>query len=301
MLRDGDVVCLLAHTGCFLGMSRKEKIVKAGWAAAEESCAFVVHTTGPEGRSSSSSSPAPEIRHRSGLYLQSRSTSKMLAPNEGDPEARDKIAAHWKHFGTWQRLVVEKPLCAAVTPRRPRRRSSFPAAPASPATPSLRRRLSTSLKGITLFPSPKRQRRSSTGAAASPARATTPQSCRILRRSVSTFDLPDVTTRSVRRQSSSASLLEASAAPGTPVRRQSSSGGARETATMRTPVRRQSSPAAVGTPLRRQSSSGALREAPAALGTPLRKRKSDSGSGLTDLPTPSRRRNIGRPVELFQP
>jgi len=147
-LLNGDIVCLMAHTGRFLGVTGRR--VTARWAVAEKPCAIVVRIQG-----------ASELRHRSTVFLQSKATSKMLAPNEGGEvvkAAKNEMVARWKDFGLWQRFVVEKPLSTAVTPRRPRRRSSLPGTASSAAlsvprrvsdggsesqvaTPSLRRRM----------------------------------------------------------------------------------------------------------------------------------------------------------------
>jgi glucan 1,3-beta-glucosidase len=128
-LCDGDVVCLLAHNDHYLGVVGKK--VSAKWKVVDEPCAFVVRTPG-EG----------EVRHRSRIFLQSRKNSRVLAPNESDPQAKEKLIARWKDFGSWQRLVIEKPLSTAVTPHRPRRRSSFPGLHMSPATARTPRRSS---------------------------------------------------------------------------------------------------------------------------------------------------------------
>jgi len=112
-LCDGDVVSLLAHNNRYLGV--KDAQVSATWEKVEDACLFVVRTECSD-----------EIVHRSPIYLQSCVTSRVLAPNESDPSQRDRLMARWEDFGIWQRLVVEKPLSSAVTPHRPRRRSSFP-------------------------------------------------------------------------------------------------------------------------------------------------------------------------------
>merc|ERR1719277_747968 len=78
-LRDGDVVCLLAHNGHFLGV--KGRSVAASWSSAEEPCALVVRTVPGQGQIRGGAS-AVELRHRSNIFLQSRSPSKMIAPNE---------------------------------------------------------------------------------------------------------------------------------------------------------------------------------------------------------------------------
>ncbi|CAE7538779.1 exgA [Symbiodinium natans] len=128
-IKDGDVICLLAHTGSFVGISGRK--VVADFALATAPCAFVVRTAGV----------ACEVHHRCGIFLQSVATSKVLAPNESDPSARDAVRARWKSFGEWQQLVVEKPRCSAVVPRRPRRRSSMAKAAASPPDSLASRRL----------------------------------------------------------------------------------------------------------------------------------------------------------------
>ncbi|CAE8651911.1 unnamed protein product [Polarella glacialis] len=148
VLHDGDIVCLMAHTGHYLGVSgRLRRQVTANWSAADSAaCAFVVRTAGS----------SCEVRHRSGVFLQNLATSKVLAPNEGAAVAHDAVLARWKSFGEWQKLVVEKPLRTAVTPHRPRRRTSLPSAvpavPAVPATPRRRRR--ASVGGVAASPAP---------------------------------------------------------------------------------------------------------------------------------------------------
>lgn len=151
-LRDGDVVSLQArHTNRFLGVAGHT--VQACWEAADAlACAFVLRTCGglrrggalqsctargrPFGDNAAAvqaptqqgidSTPDFTVRHRTPLFLQSCVTGGVLAPNESEPAARDMVLARWTDFGEWQRITVEKPRCAAVTPRRPRRRSSFP-------------------------------------------------------------------------------------------------------------------------------------------------------------------------------
>lgn len=114
-LRSGDVACLLAHNGRYLQVV--DNRVKASARLADHRCALVVHME---------ASASEEVRHRSVIFLQSRETSKVLAPNESEAVSREEVVARWEHFGLWQRLVVEKPLSSVVTPRRPRRRASFP-------------------------------------------------------------------------------------------------------------------------------------------------------------------------------
>jgi glucan 1,3-beta-glucosidase len=113
-LCDGDIVSLLAHNNCYLGVNGNQ--VSASWEVVDDACAFMVRTTGS----------SEELRHRSPVFLQSCTTSRVLAPNESDPTARDRLLARWEDFGKWQRFTIEKPLSTAVTPHRPRRRSSFP-------------------------------------------------------------------------------------------------------------------------------------------------------------------------------
>lgn len=140
-LRDGHVVSLqVGHTGCYLGVQGRKVLAK--WEAADaRPCAFVVRTLegihlalDEEGAADGPEGVDLNIRHRTAIFLQSYSTQRVLAPNEGGPHegarpSRDLVLALWKDFGSWQRLTVEKPLCAAVTPRRPRRRSSVTAPP----------------------------------------------------------------------------------------------------------------------------------------------------------------------------
>eukprot|EP00927_Polykrikos_kofoidii_P025129 TRINITY_DN22645_c0_g2_i1.p1 TRINITY_DN22645_c0_g2~~TRINITY_DN22645_c0_g2_i1.p1 ORF type:complete len:924 (-),score=94.27 TRINITY_DN22645_c0_g2_i1:838-3609(-) len=117
LLRDGDLVCLLAHTRRLVGVLSGTCQVVACWSETEagkcRECAFAICTEEGTGAL---------VRHRSAVFLRSQETSKVLAPNEGDPSARSEIVAKWAHLGRWQRLVIEKPLSSAVTPRRPRRR-----------------------------------------------------------------------------------------------------------------------------------------------------------------------------------
>jgi len=115
-LCDGDVVCILAHTGRFIGLDDSLQ-VEARYTEVEAACSackFVLRT--PLGVGS-------KVRHRSVIFLVNYHSSKVLAPNESDPGARDDIVAKWEDLGCWQRMVIEKPLCTAVTPHRPRRRS----------------------------------------------------------------------------------------------------------------------------------------------------------------------------------
>ena len=127
-LRDGDRVSLLAHTGRYLGLV--DGAVMAEWTSVEEPCAFILRTDG-----------AADVRHRTVVFLQSPVTGNVLAPNESDSQNQDAVVARWQHLGHWQRFVIEKPLCTAVTPHRPRRRSSFPGGlPAREGSPHSQRR-----------------------------------------------------------------------------------------------------------------------------------------------------------------
>jgi glucan 1,3-beta-glucosidase len=158
-LKDRDVICLRAHTGRFLGVNRRQ--VSADFAVADSpQCAFVVRTIGR----------GAEVKHRSPVFLQNLATSKVIAPNESDPGDKDNILARWKNFGEWQRLVVEKPVRTAVTPHRPRRRTSLPgtAMPlASPPTfqlpPSTPNRSRVSVGGCEASVNTPMSRRKSTG------------------------------------------------------------------------------------------------------------------------------------------
>lgn len=117
-------MCLLSHTGHYLCVDGHLVEAKASTPLTEtQQCTFVVHTEGSE-----------EVRHRSVVFLQSVATGRVLAPNESEARSRESLVARWDHFGPWQRLVVEKPLSTVVTPRRPRRRSSFPGLTSSPAS-----------------------------------------------------------------------------------------------------------------------------------------------------------------------
>mmetsp|Transcript_11093 Transcript_11093/g.31917 ORF Transcript_11093/g.31917 Transcript_11093/m.31917 type:complete len:704 (-) Transcript_11093:66-2177(-) len=158
-VQDGDVVCLLSHNGRYLGVYGETVEARERRMAAQ--CVFVAHVD----------SSSPEARHRSPIFLQSLTTSKVLAPNEGGSGGQDRIVARWSDFGEWQRLVLEKPLSTVVTPRRPRRRSSFPGLvtpvgqgrrlSGSSGTASVRRRASSSTGNEAAPSTPLRKRRKS--------------------------------------------------------------------------------------------------------------------------------------------
>jgi hypothetical protein len=236
-LCDGDVVSLLAHNNCYLGVQDTQ--VSASWEVVEDACAFVVRTQGNE-----------ELRHRSPVFLQSCATSRVLAPNESDPKARDRLLARWMDFGNWQKFVIEKPLSTAVTPRRPRRRSSFPGQGdlSHLGTPRSARRSSIGSDF-------KESRRCSTPAAETPAAS----------RAVET----PATSRALRRRSSVAS-----------------SGDPAQAVAPRTPLRRRASIAAVVTP----NTAPLPESIPiVAVATPSKRCHSPSAD-LLQVPTPSRRR-----------
>lgn len=167
-LRDGDVVSLLSHhTGRFLGVEGRRGVAARWQAPKDPCCAFYLRTqSGVQADKDASrrirtprKAKGPvcdddfekeeaiadvklidrEVRHRTAVFLQSCSTSRVLAPNENEAAARDLVVARWKNFGNWQRMVIEKPRSTAVTPMRPRRRLSFDAdakaPPAGPASP----------------------------------------------------------------------------------------------------------------------------------------------------------------------
>lgn len=270
-LQSGDVACLLAHNGRYLGVNGDQLEATERKTAAH--CAFTVHVEA-----------SPEVRHRSAVFLQSLTTSKVLAPNESDVHARDQIVARWSDFGPWQRLIVEKPLSTICTPRRPRRRSSFPGLP----SPAPRK----SLEGGT----PLRRRSSTGGGASTPLR----------RRSSTSGSSEDAPPRP--RRSSSAGAAPAQHECATPVRRRRSSVGAgrssaddddleeEEDDEEEMPVKKRRGSlgpaelAGPSTPTRRRSSA-ASKEQPAGLATPARRKSGAAFAELSGLPTPSRRRS----------
>eukprot|EP00928_Gymnodinium_smaydae_P025294 TRINITY_DN20199_c0_g2_i1.p1 TRINITY_DN20199_c0_g2~~TRINITY_DN20199_c0_g2_i1.p1 ORF type:complete len:970 (-),score=160.28 TRINITY_DN20199_c0_g2_i1:129-2957(-) len=181
ILRDGDAVCLLAHTGRFLGVSEETATAAAHWSETEQNVACCIfHLRVEEGKS-------PKVRHRSTVFLQSHATSKVLAPNESEPQQRDEVVAKWEDFSEWQRLVIEKPLTTAVNPHRPRRRSlaRLPRPAGLPTrVPKLRRSLSvdTGLKAVKEAATPLRR---SLGGEIPPPPSVTPGSARRLSRATS--------------------------------------------------------------------------------------------------------------------
>jgi len=252
-LCDGDIVTLLAHNDCYLGVQDTQ--VSASWAAAEDACAFMVRTQGSE-----------ELRHRSPVFLQSLTTSRVLAPNESDPAAKDRLLARWEDFGKWQRFIMEKPLSTAVTPHRPRRRSIFPGQVSSCGTPRTGRRSSTGCgtpgSGLRTSADLERtlRRRSSISSAEQPAPRRIPQ-----------------------RSNSSAS----DSAPATPVRRRTSN-ASHISGAFTVPHEPSILP---GTDLDMRD----------AVTTPS-KRRNSLDEELGEVPTPSRRRRLSiksAPSDLF--
>jgi len=296
LLRDGDVACLLAHNGNFLGVHGER--VDASIQHINSQCAFVVHIEA-----------SAEVRHRSHIFLQSLETSKFLAPNESESRSKEEIVARWGDRGRWQRLVVEKPLSTVVTPRRPRRRSSFSIPGVSSPAPrqsiegdgtprSLRRRRS-SLGSAGRAPAPR-------AAAEAEAAADSPAQCCGAATSEARADMEDSACRVVRRRRSS---VAARAPPITPRRLigaaaddDSSSGGSGSsstahlpcelTATPRRPRRSISSMVGVNQPDASAPATVAHASVPVQP-VACKRRRSSKGPApeLTGLPTPTRRRN----------
>eukprot|EP00747_Dinoflagellata_sp_TGD_P189944 gnl/TRDRNA2_/TRDRNA2_50928_c0_seq1.p1 gnl/TRDRNA2_/TRDRNA2_50928_c0~~gnl/TRDRNA2_/TRDRNA2_50928_c0_seq1.p1 ORF type:complete len:777 (+),score=99.82 gnl/TRDRNA2_/TRDRNA2_50928_c0_seq1:68-2398(+) len=114
-VRDGDLVCLLAHTGRYLGVATgaagASGQVSARWVMADARCTFIVRTDGV-------------LRHRGAFFLQSRNSSGILGiDRSGKGKLDGKVTTSWTDFGEWQRLVVEKlpDGSNAATPVRRRR------------------------------------------------------------------------------------------------------------------------------------------------------------------------------------
>lgn len=126
-VRDGELVCLKAHTGHYLSLCKTNVTVKRSRELA--TCVFLIKTT--DGK---------DVGHRSHVFLQGHTNSKVLNANGYS----DEIAAEWDDFGTWQKLTIEKfseqsperfqqnscmslPSAAFQTPEKCRMRSASPA------------------------------------------------------------------------------------------------------------------------------------------------------------------------------
>jgi len=107
-VRDQDVVRLRTRSGRYLCVD-DEGVVSAvaGRGATFSSTEFIVHAEG-----------APDLRHRSLIYLEHRATNRVLDADEEE----DAISARWPDYGLWQQLAVEKITrsdeLAPVTPRK---------------------------------------------------------------------------------------------------------------------------------------------------------------------------------------
>jgi len=89
-LHDGDTVRLLAHTGACLAVSNTGKVVcRPGSRVCTE---LVVRLKASQRR---------VVRHKDEIYLQCRSTGRVL-----DVEGT-KVAARFQHCGDWQTLSIE--------------------------------------------------------------------------------------------------------------------------------------------------------------------------------------------------
>lgn len=94
VVKHGDVVRLLAHTGHFLGTDGG-KVAECPDIFSDDKAEFVVHVEGSGG-----------VQHRRSIYLESRATACVMDV-DGDGSAQD-VGARWRDFGKWQRLAVEK-------------------------------------------------------------------------------------------------------------------------------------------------------------------------------------------------
>jgi hypothetical protein len=277
---------LLAHTRRFIGVSGCE--VTARWSgadAADGSCVFVLRTE--EG-------VRAEVWHRSAIFLQSGSTSKVLAPNEGDTKARSNIVAKWDHLGEWQRLVIEKPLRTAVNPCRPPRQSiaRLPklAAPRRSAARMLRKMVALSLKHRRIG------RKTISKATSCVARTSTADSVSMSHQPLGApapQGLGDAGNADVH-------LLRVP--QGTPERNRTR----REESPRRRSAAEKQFRDPVASPQRVRFSgvslSGDATEAPCWTGTPCRRRRSSDENELEELAalaTPTRRRRISAPHDLL--
>lgn len=92
-IRSGSVVRLLAHTGQLLAVKGAELTTcpaDEGHAGAD----FVVHMK----------RAGKGLKHRSAVFLQSRTTRRVLDVGAGD----DTVRARWRDFGEWQGFALEK-------------------------------------------------------------------------------------------------------------------------------------------------------------------------------------------------
>lgn len=113
VLRSGDSICLRAHSGRYLTVNSKGKVI--AWPAGLKGrCqSFELHfATG-----------SPELRHRGSVYLKSRTYGVVI---DADP-TEDSLQARFKDFGHWQKFVVDVKLPHAIPvvskglSRRPRK------------------------------------------------------------------------------------------------------------------------------------------------------------------------------------
>lgn len=290
-LCNGDVVSLLAHNNCYLGVKGTQ--VSASWRVVEDCCAFMVRTQGGD-----------ELRHRSPIFLQSCATSRVLAPNESEPDKskKDRLLARWKDFGNWQRFVIEKPLSTAVTPHRPRRRHSFPGQ-MSCFTPRSNRRSSL---GKSPFQSSTRHAETP-ASSLRPRRRSSPASVGLvtpLRRRSSIRGIASSAHR--HQETTKADVDMAVLAATTPSRRRSSFALEDITATLPSKKRSSFDPEdlsavlAATTPSRRRSSFAPEEPEELVATLPSKRRSSLDPEDLREVPTPSRRRRLStKSKDLF--
>lgn len=141
---DGDVICLLAHTGRLVSVSDSGEVVERPDTATDASADLVVHVEG-----------SGKLHHRNTIFLQSCRTSCML---DVDGSSGDGVVqARWNDCGEWQRFVAEKASTQQQTPvhtsppgttvallqKRVAQNMS-----STPCTPPKLRRVSTSLRPI---------------------------------------------------------------------------------------------------------------------------------------------------------
>eukprot|EP00929_Paragymnodinium_shiwhaense_P063183 TRINITY_DN3157_c0_g2_i1.p1 TRINITY_DN3157_c0_g2~~TRINITY_DN3157_c0_g2_i1.p1 ORF type:complete len:773 (-),score=115.55 TRINITY_DN3157_c0_g2_i1:683-3001(-) len=93
----GDIVSLKTHTGHFVSVTPEG--IAAGHDASDcsldASIDFFLHIQ-----------DRGELRHRSGIFLQSRRTDCVV--DVDGSASNTKVQARWQDFGEWQRFVVEK-------------------------------------------------------------------------------------------------------------------------------------------------------------------------------------------------
>lgn len=104
-VRHGDVVSLRGFNGRYLALSRGS--LRAVSHGARPSAKFVVHIETARNLENEGSAEEAEelpLKHRATLFLQCKASGKMVNANT----TKGGMFAHWRSFGDWQRLAVEK-------------------------------------------------------------------------------------------------------------------------------------------------------------------------------------------------